>query len=129
MRVVLLVGDDIRIIRERAVAQVAGELGKRDHLRRLRPTIGDIGVVGERVVVLRVWIGVAAKPSSRGNALCVNFPTLAALVEMANHIVLRVSAGGPIGSFYHLSGGDGEVVGDGAVRVGVVLAGVPISLR
>src|SRR5205807_1783432 len=85
--IVLLVGNDVSVIRQRAAAQVGSKLRERDHLRCLCPAVGDVSVIGEGIVVLCVGIGVAAEPSGRGNALSVNLPTFPALVEVASDVI------------------------------------------
>ncbi len=93
MRVVLLVRNDERVVRQLVVCQVRCELGKRNEVVCLRLSVEHVRDVSERIVSLHIRILIATRVSNRRQTLRVRFPRLTGRVELSNYVVDADCAG------------------------------------
>ena len=60
------VRNDERILRKLVVVEIGGKLGERNQILQLVLAVHHVGKIGERVVMFRVWIDVAADVADAG---------------------------------------------------------------
>src|SRR5579872_1998142 len=87
MRVILQVRDYERIFGQLIAAEIDRELGKRNQVVQLILAVHDVAEIREWVVVLRIWINIAAGVTDAREALAIGLPGFARTQEMANHVV------------------------------------------
>ena len=129
MTVVVVVRNDKRVLRQRAIGQVRPELAKGDQVLGLSAVVAHVGKIRERVVVLGVTARVTARISHGGQILRIFLPGFPGLDELANDIVVRNSVGKTIVVCDDLPGGQHEVITDRGMCVRIVALRESVSRR
>src|SRR6185503_5133374 len=112
VRVVLLIRNDERVVRQLIVRQILRVLAQPDDIISLRLAPQHVGEVREWIVAFHVRIRIPARPSGRRYALRIRFPRLAGSVELANYIVGTDSATEVAVVRYVLSGRQPKIITD-----------------
>src|SRR5262249_3877599 len=117
MGIMLRVGNDERILRQGVISEIAGELRKRNYVCRLSAIAGDVGKVGERIVMLQVPIYVLAGVASPRQTLGISTPGFPGSNQLAHDVIVRHGSRECVIVGDDLARGQHEVISNGRVRV------------
>ncbi len=129
VRVVAQVRHDERVVRQRLVGEVAGELRERHQPLALQRVVHDVRQVGQGIVPPGVGAGAVPRVAHGRQILGVRLPRLPRGDQASHDVVPRHGPREIVVVGDRVADGEHEVVSDGRVGVGVVLRGETIPLR